>query len=102
LVSVILTLVLLLNDLHPKMNDYPTIKTQVLKIIEKYAFNKELVKEALDDSRIIADLKINSARIVDIILDIEDQYNVEIDDQSIEKMIRVKDAVEIILTKINA
>lgn len=84
------------------MNDYSTIKTQVLKIIEKYAFNKYLVKEALDDSRIIADLKINSARIVDIILDIEDQYNVEIDDKSIEKMIRVKDAVEIILNKINA
>jgi acyl carrier protein len=84
------------------MNDYPTIKTQVLKIIEKYAFNKDLVKEALDDSRIIADLKINSARIVDIILDIEDQYNIEIDDKSIEKMIRVKDAVEIILNKINA
>ena len=51
---------------------------------------------------LINHLKINSARIVDIILDIEDHYQIEIDDKSIEKMIRVGDAVEIILTKLNA
>jgi acyl carrier protein len=83
------------------MNDFASVKSQVLAIIEKYAFDKELVKNAQDDSRIIADLKINSARIVDIILDIEDQYQIEIDDKSIEKMIRVKDAIEIILSKLN-
>ena len=83
------------------MNDYTSIKTNVVTIIEKYAFNKDLVRNAEDDSRIIADLKINSARIVDIILDIEDQYQIEIDDKSIEKMIRIKDVIEIILSKLN-
>ena len=83
------------------MNDYTSIKTNVVTIIEKYAFNKDLVRNAEDDSRIIADLKINSARIVDIILDIEDQYHIEIDDKSIEKMIRIKDVIEIILSKLN-
>lgn len=83
------------------MNDYFSVKTQVLTIIERYAFDKGLVKNARDDSRIIADLKINSARIVDIILDIEDHYQIEIDDKSIEKMNCVKDATEIILSKLN-
>jgi len=83
------------------MSNYTDIKNKVLQIIEKYAFDKELVRNALDESRIIADLKINSARIVDVIMDIEDTYQIEIDDASIEKMIRVKDAVDIILGKLN-
>ena len=83
------------------MNDYSSVKTQLMTIIEKYAFDKKLIQNAQDDSRIIADLKINSARIVDIILDIEDQYQIEIDDKSIEKMMRVKDVIEIILSKLN-
>jgi acyl carrier protein len=83
------------------MNDYNSVKTEVLAIIERYAFDKELAKKAQDDSRIIIDLKINSARIVDVILDIEDKYQIEIDDKSIEKIICVKDAVEIILAKLN-
>jgi acyl carrier protein len=82
------------------MTDFNDVKTQVLRIIEKYAFDKQPVKQASDDSRIIADLKINSARIVDIILDLEDLYHIEIEDASVEKMIRVKDAVDIILGKI--
>ncbi len=82
------------------MHDYTDVKNKVLSIIEKYAFDKELVRNALDESRIIADLKINSARIVDVIMDIEDLYNIEIDDSSIEKMIRIKDTVDIILMKL--
>jgi acyl carrier protein len=83
------------------MNDFNSVKTKVLAIIERYAFDKEKVRNAKDDSRIIADLKINSARIVDIILDIEDEYQIEIDDKAIEKMICVKDAADIILAKLN-
>ena len=82
------------------MHDYTDVKNKVLSIIEKYAFDKELVRNALDESRIIADLKINSARIVAVIMDIEDLYNIEIDDSSIEKMIRIKDTVDIILMKL--
>jgi acyl carrier protein len=84
------------------MTDFETVKTEVLAIIEKYAFDKNLVRQAQDHSRIIADLKINSARIVDVILDIEDLYQIDVDDQSIEKMITVQNAVEIILAKRNA
>lgn len=83
------------------MNHNGEIQSEIIEIIEKYAFDKEKIKQATGESKIIADLKINSARIVDIILDIEDKYNIEIDDSDIPKMISVNNAVEIIHKLLN-
>ncbi len=69
---------------------------EVKEIIRKYAFDKALVDKAEENSRIISDLRINSARIVDIVLDIEEKYDIEIDDKSLEKIISVKDTMNII------
>jgi len=73
---------------------------EIKEIIRKYAFDKVLVDNANENSRIIADLRINSARVVDIALDIEEKYNIEIDDKSLEKIITIKDAIDIISSKI--
>ena len=48
----------------------------------------------------INDLKINSANLVDIILDVEDEFGIEIDNESMEKMLSVKSAIDIIETKL--
>ncbi len=72
---------------------------EIKEIIRKYAFDKTLIDNATESSRIIADLRINSARVVDIVLDIEEKYNIEIDDKSLEKIITIKDAIEIITSK---
>lgn len=73
---------------------------EIQEIIKKYAFDKKLVEQATEDSRIIADLKINSARVVDIVLDIEEKYDIEIDDKSINKIISIQDAMNVIKTKL--
>ena len=73
------------------------IFNDVITIIEKYAVNKSLVKQASPSSKIITDLKINSARIVDIILDIEEKYNITIEDAQLEKVITINDIVGIII-----
>jgi len=73
---------------------------EIKEIIRKYAFDKVLVDNANENSRIIADLRINSARVVDIALDIEEKYNIEIDNKSLEKIITIKDAIDIISSKI--
>ena len=73
---------------------------EIKEIIRKYAFDKLLVDNANENSRIIADLRINSARVVDIALDIEEKYNIEIDNKSLEKIITIKDAMDIITSKI--
>ena len=72
---------------------------EIKEIIRKYAFDKVLVDNANENSRIIADLRINSARVVDIALDIEEKYNIEIDNKSLEKIITIKDAMDIITSK---
>ena len=74
-----------------------------LKIIVKpYVQNEEGFKNLNESTDFINDLEINSANLVDIILDVEDEFKIEIDNDSMEKMLSVKATVEIIQTKINA
>jgi len=72
---------------------------EIKEIIRKYAFDKALVENANENSKIIIDLRINSARVVDIVLDIEEKYNIEIDNKSLDKIITIKDAMNIITSK---
>ena len=48
------------------------IENEIVEILQKYTFNKDVWKDFNVNSKITSDLKINSARIVDIILDIEE------------------------------
>ncbi len=75
------------------------IMDKLLKIIEKYSYNKELIKNATPESRIIADLNINSTRIVDIILDTEEEFNIEVEDMALAKMVTIGDVINIIENK---
>jgi acyl carrier protein len=75
------------------------VKTKVLKILDKYIFDKSIWKNVPDNPKIIADLKINSARVVDIIIDIEEEFNVEIDNKTLEKAISLNDILTIINEK---
>jgi acyl carrier protein len=77
------------------------ITEKLRKIIEPYVQNHEAFEALTMDTDLLTDLKINSAHLVDIILDAEEAFDIEIDDDSAEKMLTVKDAVEIITQKIN-
>ena len=54
-----------------------------------------------EDTDFINDLKINSANLVDVILDIEEKYDIVIDNEAMERMINVKAAMEIIENKLS-
>jgi acyl carrier protein len=72
-----------------------------LKEIMKPYVNDQLALDSLTETTdFIADLKINSANLVDVILDIEEKYNIVIDNESMESMINVQAAKEIIETKL--
>ena len=74
-----------------------------LKVIVKpYIQDEEAFKNLTEETDFINDLKINSANLVDVILDVEDEFEIEIDNDSMEKMLSVKATVDIIQTKINA
>lgn len=68
-------------------------KNTVVGILKKYTFNKDVWNNYSDQSDLVKDLKINSARIVDIILDIEEQFNIEVKNDVIEKVFTIGDLV---------
>lgn len=75
----------------------PTLK----KIVKPYVQDEKAFKKLTEETDFVTDLKINSANLVDIVLDVEDEFNIEIDNESMEKMLSVKAAIEIIKTKVS-
>ena len=81
------------------MNKEQTLQ-ELKSIIKPYTQNQEAFEILSEDTDFINDLKINSANLVDVILDIEEKYNIVIDNESMERMVNVKAALEIIDTKL--
>ena len=72
-----------------------------LKIIVKpYIKNQEAFENLTENTDFINDLQINSANLLDVILDIEEVFNIVIDNLSMERMLDVKSAMEIIENKL--
>ena len=76
--------------------------TKLSVIVKPYIQNEEAFKSLSENTDFINDLEINSANLVDIILDIEDEFDIEIDNDSMEQMLSIKATVEIIQIKMNA
>lgn len=70
------------------------------KIIKPYIQDEEAFKNLTEKTDFIADLKINSANLVDVVLDVEDEFDIEIDNDSMDRMLTVKAAMEIITSKL--
>ena len=93
--------VLFLKNIQINMTKEEII-SKLRTIVKPYVQNEEGFKNLNENTDFINDLEINSANLVDIILDVEDEFKIEIDNDSMEKMLSVKATVEIIQTKINA
>jgi acyl carrier protein len=78
------------------------ITNELVEIIKPYLPEDVSVDSLTAESDLINDLKINSAHIVDIVLDIEDKFDVMIEDDVIGEMVKVGDAVRIISEKTSA
>ena len=74
--------------------------TKIKTIIKPYTTNQEAFDNLNENTDFIKDLNINSANLVDIILDIEEAFNVVIDNAEMERMLTVKAAIEIIEPKL--
>ncbi len=70
------------------------------EIITPYTENKDALNSITEQTDFLVDLKINSANLVDIILDIEEKFNIEIDNDSMAKMLNVKATIAIIEEKL--
>ncbi len=76
------------------------ILNELKKVISPYTTNKELLAGINENTDLIRDLKINSANLVDIIIDAESNYNIEIDYDDADKMMNVGSCIDIINQKL--
>ncbi len=76
-----------------------TVKTDLIEIIKPYLPEEIQIGDVSEEKHLINDLKINSAHIVDIVLDIEDKFDIMIDDDAIGEMNTVKDSINVVLQK---
>ncbi len=72
------------------------------EIVRPYTKNPEALESLSPQTGFITDLKINSANLVDVVLDIEEAFDITIDNESMEKMLDVQSALSIIEQKRHA
>lgn len=80
--------------------DEQKIFSEMLKILGQYTKDPTLLASAGKDTNIIKDLKVNSARLVDVIIKCEDTFGITIDDEEADKIVTVGDAVAVIREKL--
>ena len=73
---------------------------KVVKILTPYVKNPEALDSVSLETHILDDLKVNSARLVDVVLEFEDAFNIEIADDDVDSVETVGNAVELIESKI--
>lgn len=74
--------------------------SKLKNIIKPYVKNEEALQNLTENTDFINDLNINSANLVDVILDVEEVFDIEIDNDSMEKMRDVKSALSVIEEKL--
>ncbi len=82
--------------------DKEVLISKLKTIVKPYVQNDEAFTNLTEETDFINDLHINSANLVDVILDVEDEFNIEIDNEAMEKMLSVKAAMEIIEEKLSS
>ena len=75
------------------------IKLKVVKILARYVKDASLLDKVTSETNILKDLKVNSARIVDIIIKCEDVFGATIDDDEADRIATIGDAVRLIQEK---
>jgi acyl carrier protein len=75
---------------------------QLKTIVKPYIQDEEAFKHLSENTDFIKDLKINSANLVDVILDVEEVFDIRIENEDMEKMFSVKAAMDIVNEKLAA
>lgn len=81
-------------------------KTEIIDklkhIIKPYVNDQSAMENLTESTDFIRDLKINSANLVDIVLDVEEEFSISIDNESMEKMLTMDATIAIIESKLQA
>jgi acyl carrier protein len=73
---------------------------KVVEILTPYVKDADALAKVSLKSSILSDLKVNSARLVDVVLAFEDVFGIEVADDDADKVDTVGDAVRLIQGKL--
>jgi acyl carrier protein len=76
------------------------VMERVVKILTPWVKNAEALGSISMETNILDDLKVNSARLVDVVIAFEDDFEIEIEDDDVDSVNTVGDAVTLILSKL--
>jgi acyl carrier protein len=77
------------------------VLNKVVSILTPYVKNQAALGALTKDTSILDDLKVNSARLVDVVLAFEDEFGIEVADEEVDAVATVGDAVDLICRKLN-
>ncbi len=75
---------------------------KVVKILTPYVKNQGALDKVSMETHILDELKVNSARLVDVVLEFEDAFNIEIADDDVDAVETVGNAVTLIGGKLGS
>jgi len=78
--------------------DREIVKTEFMTLIRPF-FDGPADTHIDETTTLVDDLGVNSARLVDIMLEVEDRFSIRIDDEEAEQLTSVAGAVDLILRK---
>jgi len=73
---------------------------KVVEILKPYAKDPDALAKVSLETNILTGLKVNSARLVDVVLAFEDAFGIEVADDDADKVETVGDAVRLIQGKL--
>lgn len=77
--------------------DKTAVFDTIVTLLRPYAKNQAALASPNEDLRIVQDLGVNSARLVDVILELEDAFGIGVDDTTAASVKTIGDAVRVIL-----
>ena len=70
------------------------------RIVKPYVQDEQAFANVTENTNFLNDLKINSANLVDIALDVEEEFDIVIDNEAMERMLTVGSSIDIIIEKL--
>ena len=70
------------------------------RIVKPYVQDEQAFAHVTENTDFLNDLKINSANLVDIALDVEEEFDIVIDNEAMERMLTVGSSIDIITQKL--
>ncbi|MFZ5889467.1 MAG: acyl carrier protein [Myxococcota bacterium] len=75
------------------------IFASVVAILTPFVKAPDALSSCSAETTILGDLKVNSARLVDVMLEMEERFGIQVSDDEVDGLRTVGDAVQLVMTK---